>query len=854
MQRSNADMTQRASTSLEFAFVCSLSDGLHARPASHLAEVAKDFASDCSLTNLRTGAIASLKSVLAIISADVRQGDRCTVQARGIDEQAAHAALLRFVEQVLPGCDVPLAGVNRISGSDTLPRILQAAGVKCCFGSPVSQGIGQGKVVLLNGMALPSGLSTRIATDPQSELGQIKRALAAVRARIREKLAHPKSPTEAAVLQADLAIASDVSLAEKLTEHVSHGKSAGQAVMEAGEFFIDLLRHSESEYIRERALDIEEICLELLEEICGVDLQAAPIELRDPSVVVAETLAPQQLLGLDRRWLKALVLEYSGATSHAVILARSLRIPTLVGVKSARLMLMAEHEVVVDAIRGFVVTQLSPVVERFYERERRTLALRQEYLPLQTTGPSITADGKTLEVAANASSYEELSLAFESGADGIGLFRTETAFLQRDYAPSEEEQFAIYSAAARAATGRPVIIRTFDLGGDKVVPYLHLPAEDNPFLGYRGVRIYAEHRELLQAQLRAILRASAFGKVQIMVPMISSLEELLQFKVEISEAKQHLERKGIAFQSDIPTGIMIEVPSAGFILEELCAEVDFFSLGTNDLNQYFLAADRDNPKTAELSDVLHPGFLRFLRKIVQEIHEAGKWVGMCGEMAAEIRHLPLLVGLGLDEISLPAAGIPAVKRAISQLSAADCERVLADVIACREKVDIEDLMEHAQPSWSAQPLLSKELVLLGSESKNKEEAMQEIVDAFYIAGRTGDRQRLEEALWSREAVYSTGLGHGFAAPHCKTEAVTADSIGVLKLRQAIDWGSVDGEPVNMIILIAMREPQIANRHMQVFSKLARKLMNEEFRGQLLTVENAHDMATYLAQQLEISLD
>ena len=846
-------MTQRAGTSLEFAFVCSLSDGLHARPASHLAEVANDFASECLLTNLRTGSVANLKSVLAIISTDVRQGDECTVQVRGSDEQAAHAALCRFVEQVLPGCDVPLAGLSLTSASSTLPRLLRAAEVKCCFGSPVSSGIGQGKGVLLGGVTLPKGLNESVVTDPQTESGQIKHAIAAVRGRIREKLTRQKFSTEIAVLQADLAIASDVSFAQKLTEHVSQGKSAGQAVMEAGKFFMDLLRRSDREYIRERALDVEEICLQLLEEIYGVDLVPAPIELREPSVVVGETLAPQQLLGLDRRLLRALVLEYSGATSHAVILARSLGIPTLVGVKNARALLMAGQEVVVDAIRGFVVTQVSPAVQRFYEREQRTLALRQEFLPVRTTGPAITADGKTLEVAANASSYEELSLAFENGADGIGLFRTEMAFLHRDRAPSEEEQFAIYSEAARIATSRPVIIRTFDLGGDKAAPYLNLPAEGNPFLGYRGVRIYPEHRELLQTQLRAVLRASAFGNVQVMAPMISSLDEVLQFKEEISEIKQDLAREGIEFKQDLKIGVMIEVPSAGFILDRLCAEVDFFSLGTNDLNQYFLAVDRDNPKIAKLSNVLHPGFLRFLKKIVHDIHEADKWVGVCGEMAAEIRHLPLLVGLGLDEISLPAAGIPAFKRAISQLSSADCERTLDHVIACREKTELEAVLEKAQPSWSTQPLLSKELVLLGSESNSKEEAIQEVVDAFYIAGRTGDRQRLEEALWSREAVYSTGLGYGFAAPHCKTEAVTADSIGVLKLKQAIDWGSVDREPVNMIILIAMREPQLANRHMQVFSKLARKLMSEEFRGHLLAVENAHDMATYLARQLDISL-
>jgi multiphosphoryl transfer protein len=846
-------MTQRSGTSVEFAFVCSLSDGLHARPASQLAEVAIEFASDCLLTNLRTGSVASLKSVLAILATDIRQGDRCIVQVRGTDEQAAHAALLRFVEQVLPACDVPLAGSHATTASTTLPRTLQTAGVKGYFGSPVSRGLGQGKVIPLSGMTLPRDFKARAASDPQSELAQIKRAMLAVRGRIQEKLTHPQSPTEAAVLQADLAIASDVSLAQKFAEHVSQGKSAGQAVMEAGEFFIDLLRHSESEYIRERALDIEEICLHLLQEIYGVDLQTAAIELREPSVVVAETLAPQQLLGLERQWLKALVLEHSGATSHVVILARSLGIPTLTGVKNARGVLLAGQEVVVDAIRGFVVPQSSPAVQKFYEREQKTLELRREFLPVPTTGPAITSDGKTLEVAANASSYEELSLAFEKDADGIGLFRTEMAYLHRQRPPSEEEQFAIYAEAARAAAGRPVIIRTFDLGGDKDAPYLNLPPEDNPFLGYRGVRIYAEHRELLQAQLRAILRASAFGRVQVMAPMISSLDEVFQFKAAISEAKHDLARKGIAFQSDIQIGVMIEVPSAGFILDQLCAEVDFFSLGTNDLNQYFLAADRDNPKTAELSDVLHPGFLRFLKRIVDEIHAAGKWVGMCGEMAAEIRHLPLLIGLGLDEISLPAPGISAVKRAVSQLSAAECQRALASVMACRETSEIEELLERAQPARSAQPLLSKELVLLGSHSKDKEEAMQEIVDAFYVAGRTEDRQRLEEALWSREAVYATGLGYGFAAPHCKSDAVIADSIGVLRLSHAIEWGSVDTKPVNMIILIAMRESQNPSRHMKVFSKLARKLMNEEFRGHLLAVENAHDMTTYLAQQLEISL-
>jgi len=841
-----------SSTSLQFAFVCPLSAGIHARPASQFAGVANNFVSECALTNLRNRREANAKSVLSIISADIRHGDRCLVQVSGTDKQSAHTALSRFVEAVLPSCDVPLAG-SFTQTRNSMPRVLQAAGMSCYFGSSASPGIAHGKVVVVSAMSLPKGLTAEIATDPEQELKRLRLAIAAVRERIREKLTHSSSPVGEAVLQADLAMANDVLLAGKLTEEVSKGKSAGHAVVETGEFFIDLLRHSESEYIRERASDVEEISVQLLDEIYGVDLQKTVLPLQEPSIVVAETLGPQQLIALDRRWLKAIVLEYSGASSHALILARSHGIPAVVGVKNARLMFSPGQEVVVDANRGFVIPQFPAAVQRFYEREQRTLERQRELLADDLSAPAITRDGKTLEIAANASSAEELRLAIENGADGIGLFRTEMTFLERERPPSEEEQFAIYAQAARLSAGRPVIIRTLDLGGDKAAQYLNLPSEDNPFLGYRGVRIYADHRELLQTQLRAILRASAHGRIQIMVPMISSLEEVLQFKAEIAEAKEHLQLQTIPFQPDIPIGIMVEVPSAAFILDQLCAEVDFFSIGTNDLAQYFLAVDRDNSRVAELSNVLHPGFLRFLKRIVDEIHAAGKWVGMCGEMASDARYLPLLLGLGLDEISVSAVKIPELKRAVPQLSTADCKSLFTQVIACREIGEINRLLAFPQRLPSAQPLLSEELIRLDSDSRSKEEAMQEVVDSVYIAGRTQNRQQLEEALWAREAVYSTGLGFGFATPHCKTDAVTANSVGVLRFREPIDWGSVDSEPVHMIIFIAMREPQIANGHMQVFSKLARKLMNEDFREQLLAIEDSRGMMRYLGEELSISV-
>ncbi len=484
-------MTPMSNGSLQFVFSCPLSSGMHARPASHLAEVANQFAAETTITNLRNGLTANAKSVLGVISADIRHGDRCALHVSGPDEHTAHAALRRFVDEALPRCDVPLAGVPDSDRSATPPRVLQAANVNCIFGTPVSHGIGQGKVIILRRMTLPQGSKTENAANPQHELDRIQEAVSAVRHRIGEKLKYSITPTGTAILQAGLAMAGDVSLVQKLNEQVLSGKSAAQAVVETGEFFIDLLGHSENEYIRQRSADIEEICLQLLEEVDGTRPETSAVALREPSVLIAETLAPQQLLDLNRRWLKALVLEHSGATSHAAILARSLGIPTLAGVRNARLALTAGHEVVVDANRGFVIPQMSPAVRNFYERERKTLARRRESWDGRAHQSAVTSDGKRVEVAANAASGEESSLAFVNGADGIGLFRTEMIFLSRDEAPSEEEQFAIYSEAARLADGKSVIIRTFDVGGDKKIPYLNLPAEENPFLGYRGARVYA---------------------------------------------------------------------------------------------------------------------------------------------------------------------------------------------------------------------------------------------------------------------------------------------------------------------------------------------------------------------------
>jgi len=836
---------------VEFKFVYPLSAGLHARPASHLGEVANRFAADCTLRNLRSASDANAKSVLAIIGADVRQGDECLLQVNGADEGPASAALRHFVERELAGCDGALPVAAEIGPAADLPRALKSAGVKSFYGVAVSRGIGEGRVILVGGMALPHKLSLKAAADTRQEHDRVGRAIAAVRTRIETSLCLQVSHTQAEILKAHLSIASDVSLKERISKEISEGRTAGEAVVEAGRYFVDLVRQSESRYIRERAVDIEEICLDLLAEIYGPEFKPAAPKLDEPSVVIAKTMAPQQLLALDREWLKGLVLESGGTTSHAVILARSLGIPTLTGVKDAVPAGLSAQEAIVDANRGLLFTEVTPVVHRFYARERATIAKRKAALELHASAPSVTVDGEKLEVAANVGSLDELVAAFASGADSVGLFRTEMLFAGRNSAPSEEEQFAIYAQAARAAAGRPVILRTIDVGGDKPLPYLNLPAEANPFLGYRGIRIYPDHLEILHAQLRAILRASAFGRIQLMAPMVSSFNEVLWLKAQIGKVRGDLESHGVAFDARMPVGIMIEVPSCAFILDQLCRELDFFSIGTNDLAQYFLAIDRDNSKVAPLATVRHPGFQRLLKQIVKEAHQHGKWIGMCGEMAGDVRHLPLLIGLGLDEISLAASEIPATKARISTLRAASCECLLEKAAACQDAIEVTELLDSEQAVEDRRPLLDRNLVLFGGGSRDKNEAIREIVDALYVTGRTESPQRMEDAVWARESVYSTGLGFGFAVPHCKTDAVIADSIGILKLEEPIDWGSLDGAPVCMVILLALRESQKNGTHMQVFSKLARKLMDEDFRNQLLGIESPEAVVDHLSDALGI---
>ncbi len=679
---------------------------------------------------------------------------------------------------------------------------------------------------------------------------KVRRAVAGVRAALKARLAARPPAVEAGILGAHLAIANDAALADRALGRVADGIPAGQALVEAATFFAGRLRGAGSAIVRERAVDVEDIGRQLLDQLGAVQRGSPAVVLGEPSVVVADSLTPRQLLALDRRFLEALVLEHGGATSHVVVLARSFGIPTLTGVTGARSGLPRGRAVVVDATRGFVLEAGAPAVERHYQRERERLRRGAELVGRRTREPAVTRDGQRLEVAANVSAADEAEPAFARGADGIGLFRTEMLFVHRDAPPTEEEQVAAYARAAAAAGGRPVVIRTLDVGGDKPLPYLDLPREDNPFLGCRGVRVYPRHEALFRTQVRAVLRASAHGTVWLMLPMVAAVDEVRWARERIAEVRSELAGGGIPFDAGLRVGVMVEVPSAAFAIGELAAEADFFSIGTNDLAQYFVAADRGGDEARRLDAERQPAFLRLLAKIVADARAHRRWVGLCGEMARDAASLPLLLGLGLDEISVAPPDVPALKAALARLSAAECRALLERALACRTAAEVRDLLA-ASPAPAARGLLDREAVVVGADCAGKEEAVEEAVRALAAAGRTGRPQALEDALWAREEAGSTALGHGFAVPHCRSDAVAASSIAVVRLARPVDWGATDGEAVRCVLLLAVRASDPDDLHLMVLSRLARRLMHDDFRRRVLEAPDADTLLDVLSQELGV---
>lgn len=834
---------------LKRQFICCLPSGMHARPASLLEATAREFASEIILVNERNGRAINAKSVLAIISADIRDKDACTLNIRGPDEQEANVALSAYIDEKLPHCDDATTATTKIGSKPDLPVMVRGEGVRVYRGAGVVGGVAFGRIIRVGAFKIPATLLKTAVTDVNAELAKLELGLQKLIEFYDRRATGTKKKIELDLIAAHRAMARDMEFQRQLRSAIleRHQTAAG-AIGEAEKHFSNMLGSTGSVVLQERALDIQDICFGLLKHIYGEASGREQIQLESDAIIVAEALTPGQFLGLDRNFLKGLALASAGTTSHTVILARSFGIPTLTGVHEiAGIVRLENEEAVLDAEGGTLLTNLTEGGRRYYAMEQKRFGDRQARVQRFTMCPAETRDGHPIEIGANIATAEEASAAFVAGAEGVGLFRTEMLFLDRDSTPDETEQFEIYRRTLAAAGNRAVIIRTLDAGGDKPLCYLDLPEEENPFLGIRGVRLYAKFEALFRTQVRALVRASAHGKLKLLLPMIATVDEARWTKKIILDEQQKCAVEKIPFDPRMPVGAMVEVPSAAFIIDALSREMDFFSIGANDLLQYCMAADRGNAGMKSLYDPLQPAFLRLLKQIVDAAKANKRWIGLCGEAAGEF--LPLMIGLGLDEIGVSTPRIAGLKAQAAELSYEDCRQLLAAAVDSVTAEEVAALLKQFAVQRTV-PLTESDLMVFNSDAQTREEAIKQAADRLYVTGRTENSRAVEEAVWEREQTYSTGFGNGFAIPHCKTDAIRFSSLAILKLRTPVGWNSLDGQPVRVAVLFAAVENG-ANEHMKIFAKLARLMMDDHFRERIENETDPDALCDFLCDTLKM---
>jgi len=530
-------------------------------------------------------------------------------------------------------------------------------------GIPGSPGIGIGTAqVLKKDFDIP-----RFAVeDSKEELERFYKALDQSKqqvSRLYDRAAKNGNKDVADIMQAHLMMLDDPEFLEKIKEAIENEKlNAEFAIWSVGQQYIQFFEQMTDEYLKARAADLKDITERIIRNLTGTLLDLS--QLPENTVLVARDLAPSDTAQIDREHVVGLVTDEGGPTSHVAIMARSFQIPAVVGTKNATGEVKSGDVLVVDGNEGVVEVNPAEDLLRSYELKRQQWKKEQSDLGELVTLPSVTKDGTQIKLEANIGRPEEVETALKFGAEGVGLFRTEFLFMDRSTLPSEEEQFEAYKKALEGMRGKVVTIRTLDIGGDKDLPYLGLERENNPFLGWRAIRYCLDRTDVLKTQLRAILRASAYGNAAIMFPMISSVEEVVRAKQVLEEAKAELREEGQPFDEKIRVGIMVEIPSAAVAADLLAPEVDFFSIGTNDLTQYTLAVDRDNEKVREYYKPLHPAVLRLIKRVIDVGNAFGKEVAMCGELAGDDRATEILIGLGLQVFSMTPSSIPRVKKVV----------------------------------------------------------------------------------------------------------------------------------------------------------------------------------------------
>jgi phosphotransferase system enzyme I (PtsI) len=519
--------------------------------------------------------------------------------------------------------------------------------------------------------------------DTEAEWARLQRALE----KSKEQLAeiHAKAEVEvgedtARIFEAHLMFLDDPVLLEEVRGKIEEERLNAEAALSGAiEGYAAIFEAMEDEYMRARAADVRDVRQRVLRNLLGGGEESLA-GLSSPVIVVARDLTPSDTAQMNKAMVLGFCTGMGGTTSHTAIMARILGIPAVVGLGEVALSINNGDTLILDGGGGVVEVAPDEETMERYARLEREYKVRRDEAKIAAQSPARTRDGHRVEVVANIGDVDSARIALEYGAEGVGLLRTEFLYLDRTTMPSEEEQYEAYRAVAELMGQRPVIIRTLDVGGDKQLPYLDIGEELNPFLGWRAIRLCLERTDLFKAQLQAILRAGHGHNVKVMFPMIADVDEVRRAKALLAEARAELEAADIPFASDVEVGIMVEVPAAAIAADVLAREVDFFSIGTNDLIQYTMACDRTNEKVAYLYQPLHPAILRLIKRVIEAAHAAGRWVGMCGEMAGEPSAIPILLGLGLDEFSMNAAAIPEAKAIIRSLSLAEAKDIAANAL------------------------------------------------------------------------------------------------------------------------------------------------------------------------------
>ena len=521
--------------------------------------------------------------------------------------------------------------------------------------------------------------------DVQAEVQRLKAAVQesdAELTKIRDTAQKTLGEEEAQVFDAHKMILADPEFVGAIESQIKDQKLNAEQVLRnvADNFITTFEAMTDNKYMQERAADVRDVTKRIMSHLLGVQLPN-PALIDHEVIVIAHDLAPSDTAQLNKKYVKAFVTDVGGRTAHSAIMARSLEIPAVVGTNTITKDVVNGDELIVDGVNGDVVIHPSAADSDHYQKAAAEYALEKAEWSKLKNSATITADGKHFDIAANIGTPKDLAGANANGAEAIGLYRTEFLYMDSAELPSEEDQFQAYKTVLEGMNNKPVVVRTMDIGGDKHLPYLPLPEEMNPFLGYRAIRISLDRQDIFRTQLRALLRASAFGKLRIMFPMIATLQEFRQAKAILQEEMQKLKADGIAYdEKDLQVGIMVEIPAAAVLADQFAKEVDFFSIGTNDLIQYTMAADRGNDQVSYLYQPYNPSILRLIKRTIDAAHQEGKWVGMCGEAAGDSIMTPLLMGMGLDEYSMSATSILRVRSLMKHLDTNELQELVEQAI------------------------------------------------------------------------------------------------------------------------------------------------------------------------------